>query len=47
MQVEHELERQAHVARDQGMILSKAARKRDRQVMEPDVDEVRNSLRTV
>jgi hypothetical protein len=43
MEVEHELERQACVARDQRMILSKASRKYGRQVMEPDIEEVRES----
>lgn len=47
MQVKDELERQACVAKDQRMILSKESRKRGRQAMETDVEEVRNSLRTI
>jgi hypothetical protein len=47
MQVKDELKRQACVAKDQRIILSKASRKRGRQAMETDVEEFRNSLKTV
>jgi hypothetical protein len=47
IEAEHELECQECVARDQQMILSKEPGKRGGQVMEPDVEEVHNSLETV
>lgn len=47
MQVKDKLERLVCVAKDQRMILRKASRKRGRQVMELDPEEVRSSLKTV
>jgi hypothetical protein len=47
LQLKHELDFQARVARDQRKILSRASGKRRRQVMEPDPEGVRNSLKTL